>query len=221
MNQTTFPQIIARMDADRLRRYRDNLDFYTGAQWPGRARSGERRLTFNYTKTVVDKVTSYLMSGMTTIVEPADSSPESTERARRAQDALRQVYEQNHLEALDLDTELDAAILGDGAYKVTWDSHEQRVRVSAPDVQGLFAWWVADDPSQVWRVASRYRLSAEEATMLHGVESPRKQHVTMIEAWSDEVFQLWAENTLVQERPNPYGVIPFVLFPNLRVPKAF
>ena len=33
-------------------------------QWEGRARWGERRLSFNYAKVVIDKVTSYLMSGM-------------------------------------------------------------------------------------------------------------------------------------------------------------
>ena len=221
MNQLTLPQIIARMDTDRLRSYRENLDFYNGTQWPGRARPGERRLTFNYAKAVVDKVASYLMTGLTTIVEPVDASPESAERARPAQDALRRVHDENHLESLDFDTELDTAILGDGAYKVTWDAQEERVRISAPDVQGLFAWWIADDPSRVWRIASRYRLSTEEAGLLYGVESPKQQSVTVVEAWSDEVFQLWVENTLVQERPNPYGFLPFVIFPNLRTPKAF
>ena len=221
MNHSTLPQTIARMDTERMRSYRDNLSFYNGTQWQNRARPGERRLTFNYAKAVVDKIASYLMTGMTTIVEPADPSPESADRARRAQEALRRVHEENHLEALDFDTELDTAILGDGAYKVTWDSQEERVRVSAPDVQGLFAWWIADDPSRVWRIASRYRLSTEEAAMLYGVEAPKRQAVTVVEAWTEEVFQLWVESTLVQERANPYGFLPFVVFPNLRVPKGF
>ncbi|MBI4199965.1 MAG: portal protein, partial [Chloroflexi bacterium] len=217
----TLPQLIARMDTDRLRVYREHLAFYTGTQWPGRARPRERRLTFNYVKALLNKVTSYLMSGMTTIVEPVDASPESQERADRAREALRRVHEEDHLETLDFDTELDAAILGDGAYKVTWDPREERVRVSAPDVQGLFAWWIGDDLSRVWRIASRYRLSSEEAAMLYGVDAPRRQQVTVVEAWTDEAFQLWIESTPVQERPNPYGFIPFVVFPNLPVPKSF
>ena len=104
---------------------------------------------------------------------------------------------------------------------MTWDNAGQRVHVSAPDVQGLFAWWIADDPSRVWRVASRYKLSAEEAAMLYGVEAPRRRQVTVVEAWSDDAFQLWADDVLLQERANPYGVIPFVIFPNLRLPKSF
>ena len=221
MNQLTLPQQIARMDTGRLRHYRGNLDFYNGIQWQGRARPRERRLTFNYAQTLVSKLTSYLMTGMTTVVEAVDGSSENDERPRRAQEVLRRVHAENHLEALDFDTELDAAILGDGSYKATWDSHEERVRVSAPDVQGLFAWWIGDDPSRIWRIVSRYKLSLEEEALLYGVEASGRKEVTVLEAWSDEVFQLWVENTLAQERATPSGFIPFVVFPNLRVPKAF
>ena len=167
------------------------------------------------------KLTSYLMNGMTTVVEPVDALPESAQRARRAQEALRRIYEENYLETMDFDTELDTAILGDGCYKVPWDSQEERVRISAPDVQGLYAWWVGDDPSRIWRIVSRYRLSLEEAAMLYGIEAEGRKQVTVLEAWSDEVFQLWVEDALVQERANPYGFVPFVVFPNLWVPKAF
>ena len=213
MNQLPLPQQIARMDAERLRTYRENLDFYNGIQWQGRTRPRERRLTFNYAKVLVGKLTSYLMSGMTTVVEPVDALPESAQRARRAQEALRRIYEENYLETMDFDTELDTAILGDGCYKVPWDSQEERVRISAPDVQGLYAWWVGDDPSRIWRIVSRYRLSLEEAAMLYGIEAEGRKQVTVLEAWSDEVFQLWVEDALVQERANPLRLRPIRRLP--------
>ncbi|MBI2171006.1 MAG: phage portal protein [Chloroflexi bacterium] len=225
MNTLPLPQQLERMDAERLRRYQEHLAFYSGRQWVGRARPGERRLTFNYAKAIVDKLASYVMSGVSVAVEPWDASTEAAERARRAQEALRQVYQENALETLDLDTELDASILGDGAFKVTWDADAARVRVTSPDVQGLFAWWQPDDPSRLWRVASRYRLSSEEASALYAIESPvpgqPQGQVTVVEAWTGDAFQLWAGNHMIRESPNLYGFIPFVLFPNLRVPKAF
>ena len=216
---------IARMDGDRLRAYRENLAFYNGAQWVGAPHRRERRLTFNYARTFVDKITSYLMTGMSFVIDPWDSSAEARERADRAEDALRQVFDANHLEQLDYDTELDAAILGDGCYKVTWDPEERRVRVTSPDVQGLYAWWVADDVGRVWRVASRYALSPEEAQMLYGVGGGRsgsgEQRVTVTEVWTAGELQLWVGDALAQEKPNPYGEIPFIIFPNLREPKRF
>ena len=217
---TTLPRQLSRMDTERLRSYRDNLDFYNGIQWPGRARAGERRLTFNYARVFVDKVTTYMMSGTGIAIDPVDTR--DGDKAQRAEEALYKVYEENDLEELDFDTELDAAILGDGCYKVTWDPAGKRVRVSAPDVQGVFVWWLGDDFTRVWRVASRYRLSAEEVRFLYGVNGRGQgQESTVVEVWTAKRFELWIDDSLFQRKANPYGFIPFIIFPNLREPKKF
>jgi hypothetical protein len=221
----TLPQQLNRMDSDRLRAYRENLDFYNGSQWQGRSRGRERRLTFNYAKVVVDKVTSYLMSGLSFAIEPG--SPQDADAAHRAERTLHEVHDANSLEQLDFDTELDTAILGDGCYKVTWDARENRVRVSAPDVQGIFVWWLGDDVSRIWRVASRYQLSSEEVAYLYG-GTPRRVTAALgkplsavVEIWTDNKFELWLDNSLFERKANPYGFIPFVVYPNLREPKKF
>ena len=220
MKQLTLPQQVARMDGPRLQAYRENLEFYRGTQWREGPRRGERRLTLNYAKAFVEKVTSYLMSGVLIYVDADDSSDSARERAQRAQHALRDIYRRNNLVQLDFDTELDAAILGDGCFKVTWDSSEQRVRVSAPDVQGVFAWWLGDDVNRIWRIASRYTLSADEASLLYGV-SIAAEEATILEVWTVDRFQLWIDEAQVEDRRNPYGFIPFVIYPNLREPKQF
>ncbi len=151
------------------------------------------------------------------------------------------MYEANQLAQLDFDTELDTAVLGDGAFKVTWDAAERRVRVSAPDVQGLFVWWLGDDVSRLWRVASRYYLLPEEVEMLHGVRprttgrgatrvsaglpagqaGGRARGSEVVEVWTASDFELWVDSVLVEAKANPYGFIPFVIYPNLREPKRF
>lgn len=223
METLSLPGQIARRDAERMRRYREYLDFYQGRQWQGSARRRERRLTFNYARAIVDKITSYLMTGMDIAVDPADSSEPAWDVAVRSEAALRRVWDDNALDALDFDTEIDAAILGDGAYKVTWDAAEGRVRVTAPDVQGLFAWWRGDDPARVWRVASRYTLTPEEAAVTLDLSLPagRDGLITITEGWTDAELEIWAEERLIERRPNPYGFIPFVLFANLREAKSF
>jgi hypothetical protein len=220
-------EALGRLDGARLRAYRENLAFYQGEQWAGGQRRRERRLVFNYARTLIEKVASYLMSGVSFVVDEHDASPEARERARRAEAALREVYEANNLAQLDFDSEIDAAVLGDGAYKVTWDPDERRVRVSAPDVQGIYAWWLADDVSRVWRVASRYQLSQEEANLLygrpaggHGGGAAAKRR-TVVELWTADRFELWLDGALLEARANPYGFIPFVIYPNLREPKRF
>ncbi|MCS7207617.1 MAG: phage portal protein [Dehalococcoidia bacterium] len=214
----TLPQRIARMDGERLRRYAEYLAFAQGHQWSTPARRGERRLTFNYARAFAEKVTSYLLSGLTVTTEPWDASPQARERALRAQEVWNAIAEANALDELDYETELDTAILGDGCYKVIWDSQEGRVRITAPDVQGIFAWWTEDDPSRLLQVASRYRLSAEECLLRWGV-APKGPQGTVVEGWTATTLQVWVDDTLAEERPNPYGFIPFLLFPNLREPK--
>jgi len=216
----TLPAKLARLDIDRTKGYRDLLDFYYGRQWAGRERRGERRLIFNYAKVFIDKVASYLMSGIHFAVDASEDSEEARDRARQAEEALYRVYEENNLEQLDLETEIDCAILGDASYKVIWDTAEKRVRVTAPDVQGIHAWWLGDDTSMVWRVASRYVLSAEEAELLYHM-TPKNKTATVVEVWTDQDFELYLDNIPLEKKPNPYGFIPFIIYPNLREPKKF
>ncbi|MEX2245734.1 MAG: phage portal protein [Dehalococcoidia bacterium] len=226
----TLPQQLRQMDAGRLRRYAENLAFYGGDQWPPSTRRQNRRLVFNYAKALVDKTVSYLMSGVNIAVDPAGETPEEAVRARAAERVLAGISDANALDQLDFDTEVDAAILGDGAYKVTWDDAEGRVRVSAPDVQGLFAWWLGDDVSRVWRVASRYSIDRESAAALYGVKpqagarvraAGKQTGVEIVEVWTVEELELWADGARIDRRENPYGFIPFVIYPNIREPKQF
>ena len=214
------PAELARRDPERIAGYRQLLDYYRGRHWEGRERRGEKRLTLNYAKVFVDKVASYLMSGVTVAVDPREDSDEARAKAQSAESALRRVYEENNLEQLDLETEIDCGILGDAGYKVTWDGDARRVRVTAPDIQGIYAWWAGDDMAQLWRVASKYRLDAPSAARLYGVTT-RAETAEVVEVWTAGDFALWVDNAVIDRKPNPYGFIPFVIYPNLREPKKF
>jgi len=164
---------LAQRDKDRLSGYTKLLDFYQGKHWEKRAVRGEKQLTFNYAKTLVDKTTNYLMASATIAVESAEDSDDAMARAQRAEQALRAVYEE--------------AILGDACYKVIWDTEGKGIRITTPDVQGIYAWWLGDDVSQVWRVASKYTLTADEVGMLYKVK-PKAKTSTMVEVWTNANF---------------------------------
>ena len=218
-SRTSFnPSQLARMDTDRLTAYRQNLDFYTGTQWQQASR--QRQLVFNYAKVSVDKCTSYLMQGLNFACYPNDPTDELKETVTAAERRLRHVYQDNNLQQLDWETEVDAAVLGDACYKVTWDPEDKRIRVTAPDVSGIFAWWLGDDLSKLWRVASRYTLTQDEIQILYGLAITRKQAI-ITELWTGKTFDLFLDNDPMDSKPNPYGFIPFVIFPNLREPKKF
>jgi len=221
------PQSLSQLDRSRFAGYKANLDFYNGEQWTDSSlRSGtkNRQLVFNYAKIAIDKVTSYLMEGLNFAGEPSENQKSNTrnqkDAARRAEQIIYDVYQQNNLQELDYETEVDAAILGDGCFKVTWDAQDERVRITSPDVTGLYAWWLGDDLAKVWRVASRYILTAEELEQLYQRQTDKKT-VSVTELWTERQFTLFIDNENIDDKPNPYGFIPFVIFPNVRQPKHF
>ncbi len=217
-------------DRQRLDGYQRYLAFYNGEHWQQWqvSRSGHRLLVMNYIRTIIDKLTSYLMSGMSFALSGGDPA-----RVAAGEQALHQVYHRNNLAALDMETEADCAILGDGCYKVTWDAREETVRVTAPDMRSVYAWWVPDDPSTVYRVIARYQLPPQSAALLYPAAGPTpgsrikcgttqdQAPVTIVEDWTDDYFALYVAGTLLRSRANPYGFVPFVIFPNLREPKQF
>ena len=218
MTTTFIPQSLTQLDRSRISDYKANLDFYNGEQWPETSKN--RQLVFNYAKIAIDKLTSYLTEGLNFACEPAEATDKAKELARSAEKVIYDVYLANNLQELDYETEVDAAILGDGCYKVTWDAVEKRIRVTSPDVNGLYAWWLGDDLSKVWRVASRYTLTQEELDQLYQ-KTTAKKVVTITELWTAKQFTLYMDSDTIEDKPNPYGFIPFVIFPNLRQPKHF
>jgi len=107
---TPLPQRLTTLDSERLRAYRGNLEFYEGRQWTESQRRRDRRLTFNYARTIIEKTASYTMSGLTSVVDPEDGSPEAAADARRSEQALRDAYDANALDQLDFDNEIDCCV---------------------------------------------------------------------------------------------------------------
>ena len=221
MSDLSVPRELAKLDKGRLDAYASNLAFYSGEQWPPARSRRMRRLVVNYARVVVEKVTSYVMSGahleVVAAPGPGEASEPVSSAALAAEAALSLVAAENGLERLDYETEIDTSVLGDGAYKVVWDDDLGRVVVTAPDVQGLFAWWDPRDRRRLLRVAERYMVSPEWAAG-YGVVVAKP--VVAVEYWTAEKVDLWVGETLAESKVNPCGFVPYVVFPNLPVPKS-
>ncbi|MGI2336361.1 MAG: phage portal protein [Dehalogenimonas sp.] len=198
-------------DDERRRRYREMLDLYRGRQWSGRA-AGERRLTFNYAAAAVDKLSAYLMNGLT--VRAAGDGAAVAE----AQTILDRWHAGNCLDRLDYETEVDTAVLGDGCYRLGWDDAAGMVRVTAPDVCGLEVTFGLDGVTPE-EVRAGYRLSAAAADRAWGIRAGAAE-VEVTESWTVERFEVSTNGVTAVDGANPYGFIPFIVFPNLSRPKS-
>lgn len=210
------PTDLANLDRDRFTAYKAALDFYNGNQWLQSPLN--RKLVLNYAKITIDKITSFMMKELNYSLAPLPGVVPDVAKAAEA--IIYTVLDSNNAQELDYTTEIDTAVLGDGCYKVTWDAVAKRVRITAPDVNGLFAWWSGDDLNQIYKVASRYQLSAEEVLLLYK-KTIQKKIATMTELWTAAEFILFCDNDILDRKPNPYGFIPFIIYPNIRKPKQF
>lgn len=161
-----------------------------------------------------------------------------------AEAALSEVYLALDLHTLDFQSAVDSAVLGDGAFKVTWSAASRRPVVAALDPQGLWAWWRADDPSVLTRVVQRYEVGRDDAALLFGgnreqvtgnsgkTEEPSppaplpslgegRKRVKVVEDWTVERWRVEVDGEVVRDEANPYGWIPFVIYPNLARPHEF
>ncbi|MBC7264959.1 MAG: phage portal protein [Chloroflexi bacterium] len=222
---STLSDALTSRDAERMARYRANLDFYNGElyqQHPRttRQRADEVREVFNYAQRLVEVTASKLVRGMEFRVLPWAEMPEALASAERARDALYDVYETEQLDIADYETAVDAAVLGDGCYTVRWDPRRQRVRVLPVCVEGLWAWWRGDNFRDLYRVVQRYHLAGEEAEYWFGLRA-QSAEVEIIEDWTAETTTLYADGAQVSRQPNPYGFLPYTIWPNLKRPKEF
>lgn len=225
MKETSTPLTgwLENQDTERRNRYSEYLAFYQGEQWTGRRRAGETRLTFNYARILTRKTVSYLMPKPATfnVGTGTDSNPEL---ARRAEALLSSVHAENDQHMGDIQSALDASVLGDGAFKVTWSERLGRPVIASVDPQSLWAWWRPDNPGEVYRVVQRYEISHEEAGQLFGarpLSTGTNGRLSVVEEWWPDRYRIELGGETIRDSANPYGWIPYVIYPNLARPHEF
>jgi hypothetical protein len=222
-------------DDARLLRYRRFLDFDRGKHDVGRLGIGGVPVVANYARVFVRKGASYLFPEPVTVaVDPPDAAPEAAAVAARIEAALERVARENDLAAADLATAVDAGVLGDGAFKVSWGSgtnlprtpnREPRtgsVRIAPVDPQTLFVETAADDLRRVEAVRQVCVLPRSAAEATYGLASALSgANVTVVEEWREESYRVLMDDVPVHDGMNPYGFIPYIIFPNTPQPHAF
>ncbi len=214
---TPLPKRITSDNAyvQRAARYAENRRYYAGEQTRGRRARGVRGLTVrNYTALFIDTATAHM------------GSP----RISWGDDELANAHEEHYAavmaahdgELFEYETETACAVDGDAAVKVTWDDQERRVRLQRVDPATIWIEGRPDDPLATETVAQRYTLSIEDAPVMFGgqlvTSFGSRRKATITEGWRTDTWEVWLEDELMLSERNPYGFIPYIVFPNFRGP---
>jgi hypothetical protein len=230
---------------DRLTRYEEYRQLYLGDQWITLPKPGDRRITLNYARAFVNKAASYLLGkpvGYEAFVIKAKGTPDESltiastasddDGARQAERYLDVVNDFNQMAGLDQEAAISSGCLGDGAFTVRWDTEEKLPRVTAIDVRGLDARWRADDLRTLTWVRQRYWISPIElkdeqrSRLMEGKVGGGGnirdfKSLPAHEEWTSKEWRLVVDGVEVDGGPNPYEEIPYIIFPNLRIPGEF
>ena len=186
--------------------------------WPaGYLRSDDRARFAHYDqwRALTRKIASYVYAGPVRFSVSPFGADDAV--ATRAEQLLGQVIKANGLDQLDLDLCIAASVLGDAAVKVTWDARTARPAVVAVDPAGLTVWTAGDDPRRVERLAHGYWLTGEQLEPVLGARLESWQagkRYRVIETWTDARWSIAVDGSVVQDGPNPYGWIPYVIAVN-------
>ena len=208
------PGLLSAEDRARFARYAEALAFYEGAQWLGRPRRSEARLTFNYARAVVRKTAAYVFPAPATFTVPAHGDEAAANAAERA---LAVLIAELDLARLDVELGIESSALGDAAVKVTWDAALGRPEVAPVDPATLVVTTAPDNPRRMRSLTQVYALAEADAIALFGLAgaaAPGNQSVTVVERWSDDRWRVEIAGQVVRDDANPYGWIPYVVLPN-------
>jgi hypothetical protein len=110
---------------------------------------------------------------------------------------------------------------------IRWDAAAGLPRVTTVDPAGIDARWRADDLSTLLWVKQDYWLSLAELTPAqvgrYHLEGGEDWYAPLraCEYWTPHAWKLELNGQPIDGGPNPYGQIPYIIFPNLRVPGEF
>src|SRR3989338_6435593 len=90
-----LPRQLALRDAERLRRYREYLDYHEGRRGAPPRRARERTLTFNYARAIVEKGVSYLVTVHRPLVQANATGAEARRTAAAVERLLLDTWEAN------------------------------------------------------------------------------------------------------------------------------
>lgn len=204
-------------DGARIGEYTRWRTFANGKQYPGRPPQGSSPFVANYARALVRKVASYVFPSPVSFDVGA-----VTDEDNRAEVALGECLQALDAGALDIELEIERAIIGDAAVKVTWDPETAAPLLVSVDPAQLVAAWSPANPREPVAMTHTYQLPGW-ALLSYGVDLANDNALhTVTESWTSSEWRMAIAGTTYDvTRPNPYGWIPYVVIPNDPHPRRF
>jgi hypothetical protein len=197
----------------RLNRYSLNWAMYLGHHYAYKREAGEPQVVLNYYRAMTDYLNRFTFGRGIHF-----GSPKATEAIVPA--LLERVWSQdNDKMSVLLEMGQQGGVSGDAFVKVAYEEpfedsagrvHPGRVRILPLNASFCFPEFHPHDRSRLLRFKLKYRFWG---TSLEGT----RQVFTYTEILTDDTIEEYINDELIDQRPNPLGVVPIVHIPNMPV----
>lgn len=197
----------------RLNRYSAAWAWYLGHHWSHRREMGDNNVTMNYVRTMSDFITNFCFGKGIQFKVPEQNQAIIPR-------LLHEVWD-NHNNKHYLLWQMGqlASVTGDCFVKVAFDEpyqdptgvvHPGRVRILPLNPAHCFPEYHPHDRERLLRFKLKYRFwgTSPEGT---------RQVYTFTEILTDDTVQQFINDELVDEYPNPLGMVPVVHIPNITI----
>lgn len=155
----------------------------------------------------------------------ADSDKEQEELAKKIQDALLNVFEENNGGALFIQNGITSQYMGGCIFWVSWRPDLNKLQISAPSPREVV---IIPNGTDYW--TSREAWLVREITKLDALgfgfqdaDFINHQQFYYIEHWTADTYSVQINDkyitlgeTLMRNVPNPFGIVPCVYIPHIR-----
>jgi len=197
----------------RLNRYSACWAWYLGHHWSYRREMGEQNITLNYVRTMSDYITNFCFGKSVQWRVPPQNGA-------IVPHLLHKVWEEDNSKHYVLwEMGQLASVTGDCFVKVAYEEpyedslgiyHSGRVRVIPINPAHCFPEYHPHDRDRLLRFKLKYRFwgTSSEGT---------RQVYTFTEILTDDTVEQYINDELIDQYPNPIGVIPIVHIPNMTI----
>lgn len=197
----------------RLNRYAACWAWYLGHHWSHRREMGEQQITLNYVRTLSDYITNFTFGKSVQFQTPEENAaiiPHLLDKVWNIDnDKQKTLWEMGQL----------ASVTGDCFVKVAYEEpwvdsigvqHEGRTRIIPMNPAHCFPEYHPHDRDRIIRFKLKYRFwgTSPEGT---------RQVYTFTEILTDDSVEQYINDELIDNYPNPIGIIPVVHIPNVSI----
>ena len=142
--------------------------------------------------------------------------------AQETQEVINAVWAENNRETLLIEESLAAQVYGGCVFRLRKDlDKEHTIKIEYLSPYFFRAVWHPTDFHQLYEARVQFEIAGSQARSVYGMDFKDDERVKYVEVWTKGEHTITVGDESYVSEKNPYGVIPYVYIPRLRMEEFY